>query len=52
LVEYQDRTVLVEVKPKWKMGDEKTLLKIDAGKQFAHQKGWQFEVWTEKELGI
>lgn len=52
LIEYIGRTVIVEVKPQWKMSDAKTIQKIDAGRKYAAQKGWAFEVWTEKELGI
>lgn len=46
------KTVLIEVKPKWKLNDAKTKLKIEAGKGYAKQRGWGFEVWTEKELGL
>lgn len=52
LIEKEEQTILVEVKPQWKLSDPKTQLKIEAGKQYAAQKGWVFEVWTEKELGI
>lgn len=52
LVSKEGQTVLVEVKPQWKLSDLTTQLKIEAGKQYAAQKGWVFEVWTEKELGI
>jgi hypothetical protein len=52
LVEKEEQTILVEVKPQWKLLDPKTQLKIEAGRQYATQKGWVFEVWTEKELGI
>jgi len=44
--------VLIEVKPAWKLNDDKTVRKIEAGRNFAKQKGWDFEVWTEKELEI
>lgn len=44
--------VLIEIKPKWQLKEEKVQLKLEAGKKFARQNGWKFEVWTEKELGI
>jgi endogenous inhibitor of DNA gyrase (YacG/DUF329 family) len=46
------KPVLIEVKPEWKMKDEKTILKIEAGKKYAAAQGWRFEVWTEKKLGL
>lgn len=46
------KAVLVEVKPKWKLADTATILKLEAGKNYAKQRGLKFEVWTEKELGI
>lgn len=45
-------SILVEVKPEWRLQEEKTIVKLDAGRNYANQKGWGFEVWTEKELGI
>jgi len=52
LIEKDGQTLLVEVKPQWKLSDAITQLKIEAGKQYATEKGWTFEVWTETELGI
>lgn len=52
LVGKEGQTILVEVKPQWKLSDPTTQLKIEAGERYAAQKGWVFEVWTEKELGI
>ena len=46
------KTVLIEVKPRWKMGDRNTRLKLEAGERYAKNNGWTFEVWTEKELKI
>ena len=47
-----EQTILVEIKPEWQIDNPKNILKFEAGKQYAAQKGWGFEVWTEKELGI
>lgn len=52
LIEKGEQTILVEVKPQWKLSDPTTQLKLEAGRQYAAQKGWMFEVWTETELGI
>lgn len=52
LIEKDGQTLLVEVKPQWKLSDAITQLKIEAGKQYAAEKGWEFEVWTETKLGI
>lgn len=46
------KTTLIEVKPEWKLKDALTILKLDAGKNYAKQKGWRFEVWTEKKLKL
>lgn len=52
LVDKEGKRVLIEIKPAWKLNDDKTIRKIDAGRKFAEKKGWCFEIWTEKELGI
>jgi hypothetical protein len=52
LVQKGEQTILVEIKPEWKLSDPKNILKFEAGKQYAAREGWGFEVWTEKELGI
>lgn len=52
LIWKNEKTLLVEIKPLWKLSDPATQIKIEAGKQYAARKGWSFEVWTEKELGL
>lgn len=52
LVQKCEQIILVEIKPEWQLDNPKNILKFEAGKQYATQKGWVFEVWTEKELGI
>jgi len=53
LINYIDGSMsLVEIKPQWQMSDNKVKVKIAAGRKYASKKGWRFEVWTEKELGL
>jgi len=52
LVYYDDGTKqLIEVKMKWALEkDERTKLKIEAGKKYAERTGIKFSVWTENNL--
>ena len=52
LVYYDDGSKqLIEIKMKWAIEkDERTKLKIEAGKEYAEQNGMRFSVWTEEEL--
>jgi len=53
LVTYIDNTKeLIEVKSSFKMKDEKENTKIWAMNDYAALQGWDFNVWTEKELNI
>ncbi len=53
LITYTDGTKeLIEVKAKWFLHDEKTNAKFWAMNDYAATQGWDFNVWTEKELGL
>ena len=49
--EYTDgQKQLMEVKPKFKLGDAQVHSKLEAGKRFAEQTGMKFDIWTEELL--
>lgn len=51
LVTYIDGSKeLIEIKPEWKMSKDNT--KLWAMNDYAANKGWLFNVWTENELGL
>ena len=41
---------LIEIKPLYKLSDDKVRSKIEAGKKYEEQSGILFSIWTEKEL--
>ncbi len=53
LVTYTDGTrELIEVKSEWELHKRKTNIKFWAMNDYAANQGWDFNVWTEKELGL
>jgi len=51
LVYYDDGSrQLIEIKMKYKLKDERTRLKIEAGKRYASDNGMGFQVWMEDKL--
>ncbi len=53
LITYTDDSKeLVEVKPEYKLKDEKEQTKLVAMKNYSEENGIEFSIWTEKELKI
>ncbi len=53
LITYTDGSKeLIEVKSEWNLKDKRTNCKIWAMNDHAVSKGWLFNVWTEKQLGL
>ncbi len=53
LVTYTDNSKeLIEIKPKYMLEDEQTVLKLKAMKEHAKGNGMDFSVWTEKDLNL
>lgn len=55
LVEYKDKTVLVEVKAQWvfKLSEDHPIKKrLKRSEVLAKNNKWHFAIWTEKELGL
>ena len=53
LVRYASGTTLLEIKAAWATrlpADHKVSLRLDESKRYAQQHGWEFAIWTEKEL--
>ena len=49
LIEYKNGTsVIVEFKPNCHLTNEKNIAKFASAEKFANEKGFKFEVWTEK----
>jgi len=50
---YDDGSIdLIEVKPLWRMDDPLVIRKCEAAECYAAERGWDFYVWTEEELGL
>ncbi len=53
LITYTDGSKeLIEVKRENVLQENKVQMKLQAMKEYASDKGWDFSVWTEKELGL
>jgi len=53
LVYYKnDKPKLIEVKPEATINMWNNPIKITAMKKFAKKNDWNFQIWSEKELGI
>ncbi len=51
-VEYRDGIkLLIEVMSVWQYSDEKKLAKLEAGKHYCKEQGFEFNIWTEGKLG-
>lgn len=53
LIEYMDgRFKVIEIKPKKRLNEEFHIQQMSDSKANADKNGWEFEIWTEKELNI
>lgn len=52
LVKTLVETIIVEVKPQYRLKEEQTITKLEAIKNFCGERKMKFEIWTEKELNI
>jgi len=55
VVVYRDRIVLVEVKASWALQlptEDRVQLRLQRSRNLALRHGWDFAIWTEKELGL
>lgn len=46
----ENRKILIEVKPRWRLVRDS--LKLSAMKKYAEENGYDFQVWSEEELGV
>jgi hypothetical protein len=53
LVEWTDgRRTLIEVKASWALTDPASCRRLDLARTVAQQRGWEFAIYTEENLGI
>lgn len=51
LIKYNNnKTLLVEIKPKCQILDEKNILKFEAARKYCKENNYTFEVWTEEKI--
>jgi hypothetical protein len=53
LVEWLDgKNEVIEIKPSCFVTNPSVVAKAEAARLFCNQKGWLFNIWTERQLGL
>lgn len=43
---------VIEIKPRKRINEERNVQQLSDSRQYAESQGWDFELWTEEQLGI